>query len=223
MAGRCRAGGFGALLLLGALLFLGAEPARAEFLLPLGREVPLHLNRTPVLFVTDAPPPRTDPRARALARLEGGTLRVTLSWDDPTENALAGVSRAAYRKEAIYKKPTERTDLFGDAAAVMFPAAKGARFPGIMMGDPAQEVRIVLWRAGAKTEILRGRGRAAVERLPDDPSISVRHARAGARRVVTFAVRHFDPDLPLAFAVWDGASLDRNGYKWYTPWYRIAR
>ena len=208
-------------LLLPAVLFLWAVPARAEFLLAAGKETPLLLNRTPPMFATDLPGLKANLRARARAVVDGKTLRVMLSWDDPTEDALAGEERVAYGREAIYRKPTERTDRFGDAASMMLPAAKGDRNPGIMMGDPAREVRIVLWRAGAKGETLRGRGRGAVERAPGDHGLSVAHARNGVRRTVTFTVQDFDPELPVSFAVWEGSAGDRNGYKWYTPWYRV--
>ncbi len=208
-------------LLLPAVLFLWVAPARAEFLLVAGKETPLLLNRTPPIFATDLPGPKTNLRAWARAEVDGKNLRVTLSWDDPTEDAIAGDKRVAYGGDVIYKKPTERTDSFGDAAAMMLPAAKGGRNPGIMMGDPAREVRIVLWRAGMKGETLHGRGRGTVERAPGDSGLSVAHARTGVRRTVTFMVRDFDPELPVSFAVWEGSAGDRNGYKWYTPWYRI--
>ena len=123
------------------LLLALAVPARADFLLSVGKETVLLLNRTPAIFLTDPPGAKTDLKARARARIDGKSLRVTLSWEDPTEDAVAGAKRAAYGSDPIYRKPTEKTDRFGDAAAMMVPAEKGARFPGIMMGDPEREVR----------------------------------------------------------------------------------
>lgn len=196
-------------------------PARADFLLAAGKDSPLLLNRTPPMFLTDPPDPSANPRAKARAEIDGKVLRVTLSWDDPTENSVSGSKRAAYRDDAIYKKPTGRTDLFGDAAALMLPAEKGGRAPGIMMGDPYREVRIVLWRAGTGVEALRGRGRGTVEKAKDAAGLSAVHVRDGGRRQVTFTVKDFDPELPVAFAIWEGASGDRNGYKWYSPWYLV--
>ena len=198
-----------------------ALPARADFLLEAGRNTPLLMNRTPALFLTDPAGPKADPKAHARAQVDGKTLRVTLSWEDPTEDAVAGAKRAAYGGDAIYKKPTARTDLFGDAAALMLPAEKGGRAPGIMMGDPAREVRILLWRAGTGVETLRGRGRGTVERARNASGLSAVQARNGSRRQVTFTVEDFDPELPVSFAIWEGASGDRNGYKWYSPWYLV--
>jgi len=210
-------------LLLAAAVLLGPAPALAGFTLSPGQETPLLLNRTPPMFSTDRPVANRDLHARAHARVEGKMLRVTLSWDDPTENAVAAAKRVAYGTDSIYRKPTERTDTFGDAAALMLPLEGGPRNPGIMMGDVAREVRMVLWRAGAAAEILHARGRGTVEAAPDETGMTVEHSRRGSRRTVTFTVQDFDPALPMAFAVWDGGTGDRNGYKWYTPWYRIGR
>jgi hypothetical protein len=203
------------------LLLALAVPARADFLLAAGKETALLLNRTPAIFLTDPPGAKTDLKARARAQIDGKTLRVTLSWEDPTEDAVSGSKRAAYGSGPIYRKPTEKTDRFGDAAAMMVPAEKGVRFPGIMMGDPAREVRISLWRAGAEPETLRGRGRGTVEKAPGAAGFSAAQRRSGSRREVAFTVREFDPELPVAFAIWEGASGDRNGYKWYSPWYLV--
>lgn len=206
-----------------ALVLALAMPARADFTLSAGKDIPLLWNRTPRIFPTDPPPPGAGFRGNARAEVSGGTLRVTLSWNDPTENATAEGERIPYGKEAIYRKPTERTDLFGDAAAMMVPAEAGERFPGIMMGDPDREVRIVLWRAGKGVETLRARGRGTVERSPKDTGFSATHRRKGSLREVTFTMKDYPPGLPVSFAIWDGANGDRNGYKWYTPWYRILR
>lgn len=206
-----------------ALAFLLSVPARADFTLSPGKEIPLLWNRTPRIFPTDPPPPGAVFRGNARAEVSGGTLRVTLSWNDPTEDALAGDARVAYGKDSIYRKPTGSTDRFGDAAAMMVPAEAGDRFPGIMMGDPDREVRIVLWRAGKGVETLHARGRGTVERSPKDAGFSAEHRRKGQLREVTFTMKKYPPGLPVSFAVWDGANDDRNGYKWYTPWYRILR
>lgn len=208
-------------LLLPAVLFLWVVPARAEFLLVAGKETTLLLNRTPPMFATDLPGPKGEIHARARAQVDGNTLKVALSWDDPSEEALAGGKRVAYGADPIFKKPTERTDVFGDAAAMMLPVVKGDRNPGIMMGDREREVRIVLWRAGTEVETLHGRGRGTVEKAKDDSGLSAAEVRSGNRRTVTFMVRDFDPELPVSFAVWEGSAGDRNGYKWYTPWYRV--
>lgn len=206
-----------------ALVVAFAVPARADFLLPAGKEVPLLWNRTPRMFPSDPPPPAKTMRASATAEVSDGTLRVTIAWNDPTEDAVAGAARVAYGKDAIYRKPTERTDLFGDAAAMMVPSAKGEPFPGIMMREPVREVRIVLWRAGKGVETLRARGRGTVESSPGDAALSATHRRSGPLRRVTFTMKGYDAELPVSFAIWDGAGGDRNGYKWYTPWYRLSR
>lgn len=203
------------------LVLAVAFPALADFLLAVGKDSPLLLNRTPPMFLTDPPAPGVNPRAKARAEIDGKILRVTLSWDDPTEDSVSGPKRAAYRDDAIYKKPTGKTDLFGDAAALMLPAEKGGRAPGIMMGDSYREVRIVLWRAGTGVEALLGRGRGTVEKAKDAAGLSAVHGRNGGRRQVTFTVKDFDSELPVAFAIWEGASGDRNGYKWYSPWYLV--
>lgn len=206
-----------------ALVLAFAAPASAEFTLSAGKDTPLLWSRTPRIFPTDPPPPAAGIRGTARAEVSGDTLRVTLSWNDPTENATAEGERVAYGKEAIYRKPTDRTDLFGDAAAMMVPAAPGEPFPGIMMGAPDREVRIVLWRAGKGVETVHARGRGTVERSPKDTGFSATHIRKGSLREVTFTMKGYPPGLPVSFAIWDGASGDRNGYKWYTPWYRILR
>lgn len=214
---------FPAFLAVPILILALVSPVRAEFTLPAGKDVSLLWNRTPRIFPTDPPPPAEGVRGNARAEVSGDTLRVTLSWNDPTEDATVEGDRVPYGKEAIYRKPTERTDLFGDAAAMMVPAEAGEPFPGIMMGNTDREVRIVLWRAGKVVETLHARGRGTVERSVNDTGFSATHRRRGSLREVTFTMKGYPPGLPVSFAIWDGASGDRNGYKWYTPWYRILR
>src|SRR4030067_265745 len=94
-------------------------PARADFPLEAGRNPPLLMNRTPALFLTDPAGPKADPKAHARAQVDGKTLRVTLSWEDPTEDAVAGAKRAAYGGDALSQNATGGTGLFGGAAALM--------------------------------------------------------------------------------------------------------
>src|SRR3972149_2521759 len=89
-----------------------ALPARADFLLEAGRNTPLLMNRTPALFLTDPAGPKADPKAHARAQVDGKTLRVTLSWEDPTEDAVAGAERAGYGGGALSKKPPARPAFF---------------------------------------------------------------------------------------------------------------
>ncbi|HEY3358542.1 MAG TPA: hypothetical protein VGQ83_35165 [Polyangia bacterium] len=182
----------------------------------------LLLNRTPPSFATDRPPATAPPPAEAQAVLTGARLYVRLRWDDATENRWHGPAVAPYARDRIYKRPTTDPAAFFDGAAVMLPNGPGwrARFPGLMMGDAAAPVRIFFWRHGDQPAVLDGGGRGAVSPRPGvafDAAV-VRDERGYVGVFVLPAPA--DAAAPLAFAIWDGAQAQRNGDKFFSPWYR---
>jgi DMSO reductase family type II enzyme heme b subunit len=184
----------------------------------------LLLNRTPPAFATDTVSPTAPPAAEVRAVATGSALYIRLRWDDPTEERWPGPAAKAYANERIYKKPTTRPAGFYDGAAVMVPRGGlwRSRFPSPVMGDAEAPVTIYFWRHGDHPQVLSGLGRGTVTPAQGQTleATVVREARAWAAVFVLPAPA--DPQTPLAFAIWDGGQAQRNGDKFFSPWYRPA-
>ena len=177
----------------------------------------LALNRTPPLYDTDPPSsPEIDTVEVRLARA-GGKLLVHLAWQDRTQDAatLAAIPETAY--EARNKREhTAESARFFDAAAVMVPAS-GTRAPSLQMGDVQHPVTIYYWNATRGAMLMAAEGRGTTRRL--GPSFPARGVfRAGTWRV-TFELPEPPAGAPLAFAVWNGSQLDRDGRKYFSVWH----
>lgn len=177
------------------------------------------LNRTPPLYDTD--PPATSEIALVEVRLSrsGGKLLVHLSWRDATEDSatLAAVPSAPYEGRNL-KEQTQSTDRFFDACAVMFPAGTpGAVTPSLQMGDQSGPVTIYYWNAARGAMLMEAQGRGTTRRTGTSfPTFA--SYRAGTWRVV-LELKDLPAGTPLAFAVWNGSQLDRDGRKYFTIWH----
>jgi len=184
----------------------------------------LLLNRTPPSFATDPAPTTATPAAEVRAVTTGSTLYVRLRWDDPTEERWSGPTVKAYAKDPIYKKPTTRPAGFYDGAAVMVPRGGiwRSRFPSLVMGDAEAPVTIYFWRHGDQPQVLSGLGRGTVSPEPGKTFEATVAREAGAWVAVFVLPAPADPQTPLAFGLWDGGQAQRNGDKFFSPWYRPA-
>ncbi|MDP1607145.1 MAG: ethylbenzene dehydrogenase-related protein [Rhodocyclaceae bacterium] len=156
---------------------------------------------------------------RALATPAG--LAIRLEWDDPVAD-------------------TQKTpDRFADGIAIQFPRdGKTDTMP--YMGGAGRHVNIWYWSAarnasGDAAENLWADGFGTLTRMPtQDVKARGRHAD-GKWRVVFFrALRSSGPGAvklraapggsqPLAFAVWDGANDERDGFKAVTMQWQSLR
>ena len=142
------------------------------------------------------------------------TLFVRLAWDDPAPN-------------------TERsnTSSFLDGAAIQFPV-NGKTSTTPFMGDAKNPVNVWYWRADGRAENLVAGGFGTL-----DASVAQNVAARGARsargwEVVLARKLSASPTagvdlggrrkIPIAFAAWDGANQERDGFKAVTlEWWRL--
>jgi selenate/chlorate reductase subunit gamma len=138
---------------------------------------------------------------RALATAAG--LAIRLEWSDPAADAVKTQHR------------------FADGAAIQFPRdGKAETTP--YMGGAGRHVNIWYWNAAKDAaENLWADGFGTLTHMPtQDVKASGRHAD-GKWRVVFFrAWRSNEPraarlrgDRPVAFAIWNGANDERDGFK----------
>lgn len=187
------------------------------------RQVPaahLALNRTPPLYDTDPPAGLeiafVDVR---VARAEGKLL-VHLSWRDPSQDTASLPAAPETPPEQRNRKElTEATERFFDAAAVMFPASRtpGVLSPSLQMGDAANPVSIYYWDAARGAALMEAQGRATTRRTGASFPAGASY-RAGAWQVV-LELPDLPAGVPLAFAVWNGSQLDRDGRKYFSVWH----
>ena len=179
------------------------------------------LNRTPRVYQTEPPFTGKIPALDVRALRSEGKLIVRLEWDDATKNAPEAPPRKtgeAGDPDKLYKRPTGETSHFPDAAAVMIPEEwKGPGFPSLQMGDAKNPVRIFYWNASRGAEELAASGRATPK--PSGRTFDHRADYAADKWRVTLELPHQADGTPVAFAVWDGASEDRDGLKFFSIWY----
>lgn len=180
------------------------------------------LNRTPRLYDTE--PPSEPEIAEIEVRLarSGGKLMVHLSWRDVTEDTATIAPAPGTPAEGRFlKEPTEATDRFFDAAAVMCPAeAKGGGMtPALQMGDSQDPVTIYYWNAARGAMLMAAQGRETTQRTGQ--SFPARASYQSASWSVCFALPELPKGTPLAFAVWNGSQQDRDGRKYFSVWHWI--
>jgi hypothetical protein len=182
------------------------------------------LNRTPRVYQTEQPFTGKIPGLEARAFRAEGKLVVRLEWDDATKNAPGAESRKAGEAgdpDKLYKRPTSATSQFADAVAVMVPENwTGPEFPSLQMGDKKNPVRIFYWNASRGAEELMASGRTTPKSLGH--ALAHRAEHTAAKWHVTLELPDQAAGTPVAFAVWDGASHDRDGLKFFSIWYVLA-
>jgi hypothetical protein len=179
------------------------------------------LNRTPRIYQTE-PRVETPPPALEVRSLRAdGKLVLRLQWADATRDAPQAPARKTGEggdPDKLYKRPTGETATFADAAAVMVPERwTGTAFPSLVMGDKHVPARIYYWNASRGAEELIATGRATQE--SSGKSVAHRAGHADGRWTVTMEVPEPSEGYPIAFAIWDGHSGDRDGLKFFSIWY----
>ncbi|MBI4753941.1 MAG: chlorate reductase subunit gamma [Betaproteobacteria bacterium] len=179
--------------------------------------------KAPVAHVALQPTPSLHPsivgtpvtqKLTAQAVRAGDQLYVRLAWSDRTAN-------------------TAIKDLgqFVDGAAVQFPVnGKSSTTP--FMGDANHAVNVWQWRADGRTQNLVAKGFGTATPVPSE-GLKSAHARTGdGWAVVLSRPLKVKPDegasltgkgtMPVAFAAWDGANQERDGFKAVTlEWWQL--
>ena len=176
------------------------------------------LNRTPRLYETESPSEVEIAEIELRTARAGSKLMVHLSWQDPTEDIAKIAAAPRVPTEGRFlKKPTEATDRFFDAAAVMCPAKIGTAVPGLQMGDAQDPVTIYYWNAARGPMLMDARGRETTRRTGQGfPARAIYWAGTWS---VSFELPDLPKGTPLAFAVWNGSQQDRDGRKYFTVWH----
>lgn len=186
---------------------------------------PVLLSRTPRVFQTSPPVKGPVPKMQARAVRCGGKLLVRLEWDDATRNApKAPPARTGSGGDPkqLYHRPTAETNTFADAAAIMVPEQwSGGRFPSLQMGDRANPVKLYFWNASRGAEEVDATGRATTKGTGKTLAHTAKHAEG--KWTVVLEVPDCADGCPLAFAVWNGETDDRNGQKFFSIWYALKR
>ncbi len=175
------------------------------------------LNRTPRIFETEPPSDLEIPEIDVRLVRGGGKLLVRLSWHDATEDSAKIAPAPGESTDGRFlKEPTDATNRFFDAAAVMFPA-EGKQAPGLQMGDAQDRVTIYYWNAARGSMQMDARGRETTRRTGQTFPARASY-RAGSWNV-SIELPELSQGTPLAFAVWNGSQQDRDGRKYFSVWH----
>ncbi len=180
------------------------------------------LNRTPRFFDTEPPSELEIPEIEVRLARTGGKLIARLSWRDATEDAAKLTSAPVTPAEGRFvKEPTEATNRFFDAAAVMHPAeaVEGGITPGLQMGDAHDPVTIYYWNAARGAMLMDARGRETTRRT--GRNFAARASYQGGSWNLCVELPGLQKGLPLAFAIWNGSQQDRDGRKYFSVWHWI--
>ena len=183
-------------------------------------QVPAHkigLNRTPPLYDTDEPALLEITTVDVRAVRADGKLLVQMSWLDATQDSANLPEVPTTPPETrFHKVPTEASDRFFDAAAVMFPTTPGAAAPSLQMGDADDPVHIYYWNAARGPMLMEAAGRGTTKRT--GTSFAAHSAYEKGRWTVAFELPDLAAGTPLAFAIWNGSQKDRDGRKYFSVW-----
>ncbi len=185
--------------------------------------LPILLNRTPPLL-SDGP---FDDGARPTATVQllrfGETTVLRIQWTDATAN-VGPVDRRLPDAGAgqIYKQHSQDVESFADAVCIMVPERRGpgVPYPSLMMGEVNQSVELYYWRADKGFRVLAAHGRTTTQAKGGQVPKGIM-TRAADGYSVTMAVPNVAPETPVAFAIWDGAQQQRDGLKYFSPWYEV--
>lgn len=184
---------------------------------------PIHFNRTPALYSTDAPGEGPPPEASVrLVRASDGKVLFRIQWTDATENLAGKGARYPDAGEGhTYKVQTEQENAFADAACLMFPEKKGshARYPSLMMGEAGDPMLLYYWRAGMGFQLLNSHGRSTV--ADSTEKMAGKAVRLLEGWCAVFAVPALPERTPVSFALWDGSLEHRDGLKYFSLWYEV--
>lgn len=214
-----------ALLVIGAsLIFSLVVPADAQ---------PKAIKALRVATATDAADPRGAIWGKAPA------ITVSLLTAPPVQAAISGMAvtpqvavQAVRTTDAIFIRlfwqdktedgRPEHPRAFVDGVAVQFPLDRKAT-TAILMGNPGGRVNIWYWTAGDRVENLFADGFGTLTRASvQDVTGKGVYANGTWTVVLSRALKtkaedgiHLDGvrTVPMAFAVWDGANRERDGFK----------
>jgi hypothetical protein len=180
------------------------------------------LNRTPRIYQTEPVVNRAIPACQVRALRAGGKLYLRMQWDDATKNAPKTPPTRTGEAKHLPRRPTGQTATFADAAAVMVPKNwTGPSFPSLLMGDKKAPAILYYWNASRGAEKMKATGRTTPQ--PTGKSFSYQARHDGKQWTLTMSLADPGPGYPLAFAVWDGQLGDRDGLKFFSIWYVLAR
>lgn len=180
----------------------------------------LALHRTPPLYDTDPPASLDISLVEVRVARAEGKLLVHMSWRDPSSDAAALAQAPETPPETRnLKEHTAATERFFDAAAVMFPAdqSDGKSTPSLQMGDSGLPVTIYYWNSARGALLMEAHGRGTTRRT--EQNFPARGSYRGGVWRVVLQLPDLPAGAPLAFAVWNGSQLDRDGRKYFTVWH----
>ncbi len=197
------------------VLAAGADPFAQARVIEAGgepRAVVVAAQRSVRLNDREANAKLTEPGARALTvrAKAGADLTLEVTWPDATKNTTTA----------------DDTNTYADAVAVEVPVdfGPGKRLPYVGMGDEKAPVR--LWRqratsAGAEAEAFVAAGFGSLT-WAGSARASMQYDEAKKQWTATFTLPKPSQALvPVAFAIWDGARLERSGYKQLSGWHFV--
>jgi DMSO reductase family type II enzyme heme b subunit len=182
--------------------------------------VALTLQRTPLLYTTDAPAALEISSVQVqMIRVQGGIV-ARLEWQDKTQNSakLAKAERSWQGEHLVAQSGA--TDRFSDACAIMVPSGDLADVsPSLQMGDAKHPVQIYFFDATRGPALMEASGRETTTRTGKTFPANAQY-QAG-RWAVTLQLPELAPRTPIAVAVWNGEQQDRDGRKYFSVWYKI--
>jgi hypothetical protein len=182
------------------------------------------LNRTPRVYQTEPPFEGRIPALEVRVLRAESKFVARLEWEDETMNAPEAPPRLtgeAGDPEKLYTRPTAATSLFADAVAIMVPENwTGPEFPSLQMGDAKNPVHLYYWNASRGAEDMTASGRTTTKSAGRPVAHQAEHS--GDKWHVTLELPEQPDGTPIAFAVWNGASNDRDGLKFFSIWYVLV-
>ncbi|SRR5579883_136021 len=182
--------------------------------------VSLALQRTPLLYATDAPAALEIDEVQVQLLRGAGAAFLRLQWTDKTQEAYSLETARPQRPPDKLVEQTPATNRFSDAVAVMIPKTAPADgiFPSLQMGDESHPVVLYYFDATRGAAVMEASGRATTRRTGQ--SFPAKSAYRNGRWTVTMQLSDLPAGMPLAVAVWNGAQQDRDGRKGFSVWYR---
>lgn len=187
-------------------------------------ETVLKLNRTPPLYDGDPMDRGTSPPTRVAVVRVDSSLLLRIQWEDDSDDAIPPPRRLPdVGADGIYKQHSRGLDQFTDAVCVMVPRERGPRqqYPPLMMGGREDPVDLFYWHQERGFQWLGAHGRASTASTGHEVEGSARRWERGWS--VVFELTGVAPRTPISFAVWNGSEQQRDGLKYYSPWYEVGR